>query len=163
VLVEFDSIASSARLWVYQIDRALRISEEEVLLKESSLFISSWTAHGSGLKAAVRIVAHRLLIISADESHSDVSGCSIDSKIVFLKEIQAKLGIDLFGRGEVLYFQNDDMKSMDLSDFRSKIEASKLSLDTYIVDTTIKYKGELENDFIIPVKDSWLMRILKVN
>jgi len=135
--------------------------EEEVLLKETSSFVDSWAAHGSGLKAGVRIVAHRLLVIAADESFTTVSGCSIDSQMTFLKEIQTRLGLNFFHRGDVFYFENDELKSMDLVDFRKSVSNGDISLETFIFDTTIQRKGQLEDQFLIPVKDSWLMRLIK--
>jgi len=162
LFVEFSSISDKARLWIYQINKELTSVEEEILLNETSKFIDSWAAHGSGLKAALRIVAHRLLIIAADESVTNVSGCSIDSKIVFLKEMQSKLGIDFFYRGDVFYFEKDELRSMDLGDFRKNIAKGDLSTETFIFDTTIKYKWQLEDQFLIPVKDSWLMKLINV-
>lgn len=162
MLVKFSSISDKARLWVYQIDKELNDIEEETLLSETSSFVEKWAAHGSGLKAGVRIVAHRLLIIAADESFTNVSGCSIDSQIGFLKEIQSRLGINLFHRGDIFYFQNDELKSMDLVDFRKSVSNGDLSIETFIFDTTIQHKWQLEDKFLIPVKDSWLMRLIKV-
>ncbi len=149
-------------MWVYQIDKDLSRAEEDVLLNETSTFLGTWAAHGSGLKAAVRIVAHRLLLISADESFTNVSGCSIDSQITFLKEIQSRLKINLFNRSDIFYFEGDELKVMDLVDFRKGVSEGNISLDTFIFDTTIQRKSQVENELLIAVKDSWLMRLIKV-
>lgn len=161
MFVDFSSISDKARIWIYQINKELTNVEEEILLNETARFIDTWTAHGSGLNASLRIVAHRLLIIAADESLTSVSGCSIDSKIVFLKEMQSKLGVDFFYRGDVFYFEKDVLRSMDLSEFKKSIGDGDLSAETFIFDTTIQYKWHLEDKFLIPVKDSWLMRLIK--
>jgi len=147
---------------VYQIDKELSRVEEDILLSETSAFLGTWAAHGSGLKAAVRIVEHRLLLISADESFTNVSGCSIDSQITFLKEIQSRLKINLFNRGDIFYFEGDELKVMDLVDFRKGVSEGNISLDTFIFDTTIQRKSQVENELLITVKDSWLMRLIKV-
>lgn len=162
MIVEFDLIAGDSRLWIYQINRVLRPDEEASLLNETMRFLEEWTAHGSKLSASAKIIDHRLLIIAADESHSGASGCSIDSQVAFLRDIQLKLNIDLFSRTNIYYLENDNLKSMDLNEFKSKISTGELSDETLFYNTTIHKKGQLNSDFIIPVKESWLMRMIGV-
>ena len=162
MVVEFDKIADDSRLWIYQIDRNLSSDEETKLLNETSVFLKEWTAHGSKLSAAVKIVDHRLLIIAADESHSGASGCSIDSQVAFLRDVQLKLNIDLFSRSNIFYVENNSFKSMDLNEFKHQISTGELSDETLFYNTTIHKKGQLEDSFIIPVKESWLMRMIGV-
>jgi hypothetical protein len=162
MLVDFENIGDDARLWIYQIDKNLTISEEEKLLSKTSEFLVNWTAHGSNLKAAVSIVAHRMLIIAADETFAGASGCSIDSKMAFLREIQMEMGIDLFSRNKLFYLENDILKIEDLNEFKNKLAQGEISDETFIYNTTIHKKGQMKDAFLIPVKNSWLMRLIEI-
>jgi hypothetical protein len=162
MVVEFDKLDDNSRLWIYQINRALTIDEEERLLQSTASFLTEWTAHGSKLAASAKIVGHRLLIIAADEAYAEASGCSIDSQVAFLREIQLKMNIDLFSRINIFYFEKDELRSMEINDFKSKIAAGELSDETLFYNTTIHKKEQLKDGFIIPVKDSWLMRMIGV-
>lgn len=162
MVVDFNSIANESRLWIYQIDRDLNEDEESKLLNETIDFLNEWTAHGSKLSAAVKIIDHRLLIIAADESNAGASGCSIDSQVAFLRNIQLALNIDLFSRNSIFYKENNSFKSIELNEFKNKISSGEISDDTLFYNTTIHKKDQLENGFIIPVKESWLMRVIVV-
>ena len=162
MIVTFDEIADDSRLWIYQINRELTEAEEGRLLNDTLDFLKEWTAHGSKLSASAKIVDHRLLIIAADESHSGASGCSIDSQVAFLREIQLKMDIDLFSRSNIYYLENNSFKSMDLNEFKNKVSTGELSDDTLFYNTTIHKKGQLQDGFLIPIKESWLMRMIGV-
>lgn len=162
MLVKFDEISDDSRLWIYQIDKELSQTENDELLHETISFLASWTAHGSNLKAAAKIEKHRLLLIAVDESSAGASGCSIDSKMAFLREIQLKMKIDLFSRSDIFYVEKSSFKSMDLNNFKNLISKGELSEETLIYNTTIHRKGQLKSDFLIPVKNSWLMKMISV-
>lgn len=158
--VDFDQIDSDSRIWIYQINRALSKEESDNLIEDTFAFLTQWSSHGDGLKASAKIVNGRLLIIAADEKHSGASGCSIDSKVAFLREVQLKMGIDLFSRENIFYIDNGELNTMDLNDFKRLVGNGDISLDTPIYNTTIHKKSQLEDSFLIPVKDSWMMRML---
>lgn len=162
MVVEFDNLSDDSRLWIYQIDRNLNEEEEKNLLDECMGFLDEWTAHGSKLAASAKIIDHRLLVIAADESYAGASGCSIDSQVAFLRDVQLKLGIDLFSRSTIYYLENASLQSMDINEFKSKIASGELSENTVFYNTTIHKKGQLKDSFIIPVKESWLMRMISV-
>jgi hypothetical protein len=162
MVVEFDELSDESRLWIYQINRDISIVEEEDLLNDVIQFLRDWTAHGSKLAASVKIIDHRILIIAADESYSNASGCSIDSQVAFLRELQLKLDIDLFSRNTIFYRDEEGFKTMDLNVFKHQIAIGQLSDETLFFNTTIHKKEQLKDGFIIPVKESWLMRMIGV-
>ena len=162
MVVEFDKLSDESRLWIYQINRELAREEEEKLIDACTRFLAEWTAHGSKLAASVKIFNHRLLVIAADESYAGASGCSIDSQVAFLRDIQLKLDIDLFSRSNIYYLENEQLKSMEINEFKHKIATEEMSDETLFFNTTIHKKEQLKEGFIIPVKESWLMRLIGV-
>lgn len=161
--VEFENIDGDSRIWIYQINKELTQSEADSLLNDTNIFLAQWSSHGDGLKASAKIVEGRLLIIAADEKDASASGCSIDSKVAFLRELQLKFGIDLFSRENIFYLIDGELNEMDLHEFKKQIANGQLSVDTLIYNTTIHTKSQLEDSFLIPVKESWMMRMLSLS
>lgn len=162
MLVEFDAIDDHSRLWIYQLSRSLSIVEEESFLNQTLNFLKDWAAHGSNLSASAKISDHRILVIAVDESRTGASGCSIDSQVVFLKRIEQSFAIDLFKRDSIFYKEDSFLKSMDINEFKNKVASGGLSENTLFYNTTINKKEQLKEGFLIPVKGSWLMRMIKV-
>lgn len=52
MIVDFQTLPETARIWIYQCNRSF--SEEEILdiSKKLQTFLEGWTAHGADLKAA---------------------------------------------------------------------------------------------------------------
>jgi len=55
MLVDFDSLSDTARVWIYQCNRALtegELSEIEADIKE---YLSGWVSHGSLIRSAFEL------------------------------------------------------------------------------------------------------------
>lgn len=157
MVVDFKNIADSSRLWVYQLNRELTALENDYLSKQSTNFLESWAAHGTGLIASYSIVENRFLFVAADESKANASGCSIDSLTHFLMDMQQQMDIDFFDRSSIIYQNDSQLKSMPFVEFRDKLASGDISSDTRMYNTVLKLKSQLKEQFLIPVKDSWLM------
>ena len=88
MIVDFDKIANDSRIWIFQANRIFLKPELEFLKKSISLFLNSWTAHGSQLNASFKINYNIFIIIALDEKDSTATGCSIDKLINFMKQIE---------------------------------------------------------------------------
>ena len=88
MLVPFQDLPANSRLWIYQSDR--KFSEDELLKLQEALnsFLNDWTAHGASLNAGFEIKYDRFIVIGLDQSASAASGCSIDSQVRFIQQIE---------------------------------------------------------------------------
>lgn len=157
MVVDFKDIADSSRLWVYQLNKELSDFESDFLSSQAKSFLESWAAHGTGLVAAYSISENRFLIIAADESSANASGCSIDSLTHFLKDMQQQMDLDFFDRSAIIYNAGGQLKSMPFVEFKDKLSSGEISSDTPMYNTVLQQKGQLKEQFVIPAKDSWLM------
>ncbi len=46
MLVNFDTLPETARIWIYQCNRSFSDSELEEISKKISVFLEEWAAHG---------------------------------------------------------------------------------------------------------------------
>ncbi|UPT69069.1 MAG: hypothetical protein M0D57_10815 [Sphingobacteriales bacterium JAD_PAG50586_3] len=73
------------RVWIYQADRLLTDSEQQMLAEASAQFVAQWSAHGTPLTAAAQVLNGYFLVLGVDEAQAQASGCSIDKSVNFVK------------------------------------------------------------------------------
>ena len=153
--------ASDSRVWVYQASRLFSMQEAlriEPILEE---FVSQWKAHGDPVKGFATLFFGRFIILIADETHTGVSGCSTDSSVRMIKSIESAFGVSLFDRQQLAFIRNEKIEPIPMSQFDYAIEHGIITTDTLFFNNVVLNKSELENKWIIPVKNSWLARRLK--
>ena len=84
MLVEFETLPDTSRVWVYQASRSFNSDELTELQEAFNNFITDWTAHGQDLKAGYEMRYNRFIILALDQSVTSASGCSIDTSVHFI-------------------------------------------------------------------------------
>ena len=62
MLVEFNSLPDTSRVWIYQANRSFTEGELQEISTDLDEFLSQWTAHGEGLKCGYEIRYRRLVV-----------------------------------------------------------------------------------------------------
>ena len=160
MLVPFETLPDSSRVWIYQSSRSF--TEEEVLELEQSLqqFITQWTAHGSELKASFEIRYRRFIVIGLDQKVNAASGCSIDASVHFIQQLEKKYDVDLLDKMNVSYKQGDFIADKQLSDFRKMAKDRAVSPKTIVFNNLVNNKAEYLSDWEVPASESWHKRFL---
>src|SRR5215204_1341433 len=155
------NFSKESRVWVYQGSRLLTLSEVldgEELIKD---FCREWTSHGADVEAYGNIFFGQFLVLMADETKAGVSGCSTDSSVRFVKELEKKFNVDFFNRSNLAFIIKDKIQLLPLNQLAYAYENNFLTADTLYFNNTVLNKEQLEGKWIIPVKDSWLASRLK--
>jgi len=160
MLVSFNTLPATSRIWIYQSSRALTDAEVTQCLEVTSNFIHNWTAHQAGLKGGVEILFNHFVIIGVDENYNDASGCSIDKKVNFIKQLGTELQIDFFNRMQIAYLDNENVKLAGMHDFASRIKSGELSDDTIMFNNLVTTLNELQLNWKIPVRNSWMQQMV---
>jgi hypothetical protein len=158
MFVEFDTLPGEARIWIYQAERALTSGEQDVVLATGRHFIDQWASHGAPLTASIKIFKAYFVVIGVDDRMLP-SGCSIDASAEFMRELGSKLNLDFFGRTNIPVFSQDQITLVPLSEIKHQVKNGQISQDTMLVNTLVQNKRGLE-DWIVPLKSSWLSRYL---
>jgi hypothetical protein len=143
-------------VWIYQSDRSFTDQEQieiDDLLKQ---FTNSWTSHGAKVKGFGKLFFNQFVILMADETASGVSGCSTDSSVRLIKEIENKYDVDLFNRQNLAFFTRGNIIQIPLSKLNEAISNNLINLETYYFNNVVLSKKELEEKWIVPLKNSWL-------
>jgi hypothetical protein len=102
------------KVWLYQTNKPIVGALAETLLNHLNQFSAQWKAHGKSLDAKFWFHNPYLLICEVDESLWGASGCSIDSKVRFLKELGEKFDIDFFVRMKtIVHLENGQFEQLD--------------------------------------------------
>jgi len=155
------SFHPGSKVWIYQANRIFSMSEAleiEDLLKE---FTGQWKSHGTPVKGAGYLFFGQFIILMADERATGISGCSTDSSVRLIKDIEEKFGINMFERTTLAFVIKDKSDSyrlqlLPLSQLQYAIDNGFINGDTLYFNNLVQTKDELEKEWIIPVKDSWL-------
>ena len=126
-----------SRVWVYQSSRLFSLNEAfevEDILKQ---FTGSWLSH---------------------ETASGVSGCSTDTSVRLIKDIEQRFDVTLFDRLSLAFIVKDKVELLPLSQLPYAAENGFVNGDTLYFNNLVQTKAELESNWIIPVKNSWLAR-----
>ena len=152
------SFPPHSRVWIYQCNRLFSLSEAfdvENILKQ---FTGSWLSHGTPVKGAAYLFFGQFIVLMADETASGVSGCSTDTSVRLIKEIELRFGVTLFDRLSLAFVVKDKVELLPLSQLPYAVENGFINGDTLFFNNVVQTKEELENSWIIPVKESWLAK-----
>jgi hypothetical protein len=147
-----------SRVWVYQCSRLFSLGEAfevEDILKQ---FTGSWLSHGTPVKGAAWLFFGQFIVLMADETASGVSGCSTDTSVRLIKDIEQRFGVTLFDRLSLAFVVKDKVELLPLSQLPYAAENGFIKGDTLYFNNLVQTKQELETNWIIPVKNSWLAK-----
>lgn len=150
---EFDD---NSRVWVYQANRQFSVNEAVQIEEQLEAFTGQWKSHGSKLKAFANLFFGQFIVIMVDESEVGIGGCSTDTSMRFVKNLEQDYNVEFFDRQLLAFIVKGKVKLIPLSILNSSIECDEVTANTLYFNNTILTKKQLLTNWIIPVKDSWL-------
>ncbi|WP_341221815.1 ABC transporter ATPase [Polaribacter atrinae] len=160
MFTEYKNLPNNSRVWIYQADREFTENEINFISEKAEDFINQWTRHGDDLKGSFTIKYNQFLVLAVDESFNNVSGCSIDSSVRFIKELENELQLDLMDKMNVTFKDNDNINLVKLFDFQKFAKEQKVTAETIVFNNMVDTKEDFESNWEIPAKDSWHKRFL---
>ncbi|MEO5563056.1 MAG: hypothetical protein ABIR18_06460, partial [Chitinophagaceae bacterium] len=140
---------ATSRVWVYQANRVFSLSEAleiEELLKD---FMGKWKSHGTPVKNEGHLFFGQFVVLIADETASGVSGCSTDSSVRLIKDIEQKFGVNMFDRTALAFLVKDKIQLIPLAQLQYAFDNQFINGDTLYFNNLVQTKQELEDQWII--------------
>jgi len=150
------SFPAGSRIWIYQSGRIFTIPEALELEEILNDFVKEWLSHGTPVKGFAGVFFGQFIILMADETETGVGGCSTDSSVRVIKSIETKFRVHLFDRQSLAFVVKDKVQLLPYTQLAYAVENGFIGPDTLYFNNTVQTKSELENYWIIPVKNSWL-------
>jgi len=158
MLVNFDSLNDTSRIWVYQSSREFSDNEVSEIRVKVEEFIGNWKRHGEDLKASYKIKYNQFIILAVDENFNEVSGCSIDASTHLIKQIENLYRVELLNKMNVAFKDGENINSVGLADFQRYVNEQKVTTKTIVFNNLVCSKKELETTWEVPADQSWHSR-----
>lgn len=160
MLVPFENLPDSSRVWIYQANRSFTNEELEEIQSRLDQFVTQWTAHGADLKAGYLIKYKRFIILALDQQINAATGCSIDASVHFIQQLEKEFNVDLLDKMNVSYKQGEFIAYKSLTDFRKMAKQKAVSPKTIVFNNLVNNKAEFLSDWEVPASESWHKRFL---
>jgi hypothetical protein len=147
-----------SRVWIYQSNRLFSLGEALQIEEMLKQFTQSWHSHGAPVKGEAYLFFGQFVVILADETATGVSGCSTDSSFRLIKDIEKTFGVNMFERTSLAFIIKEKVQLLPMSQLQYAIDNGFISANTLYFNNIVLTKKELENNWIIPAKDSWLTK-----
>ncbi len=151
-----EAFAPQSRVWIYQSSRQFMLSEALDLEVKLEAFANEWRSHGAEVSAYANLFFGQFIVLMADETRTGVSGCSTDSSVRFVKQLGDEYQVDFFNRTNLAFFVKDKIQMLPMSQLSYALENNFIGADSLYFNNLVQTRHELENNWIIPVKNSWL-------
>lgn len=150
------SFSPDSRVWIYQASRLFTMGEALEIEKMLNQFASQWKSHGVPVKGAAYLFFGQFIVLMADESATGVSGCSTDSSVRLVKEVEQRFGVNMFDRINLAFIVKDKVQLLPLNQLQYAFDNGFIDGNTLYFNNLVQTKAELEDQWIVPVKNSWL-------
>lgn len=155
--------SDGSRVWIYQANRIFTLSEALDIEQMLEAFTEGWKSHGADVKGFATLFFGQFIILMADETATGVSGCSTDSSVRLIRQIEERFKVSLFDRQMLAFLRNDKIELLPLGQFEYAVERGFINGDTVYFNNTVLTKKALLEQWMIPLKESWLARRMKVS
>lgn len=155
-----EAFHADSRVWIYQASRIFSLQEALETEELLNQFAAQWQSHGVRVKGAAYLFFGQFIVLIADETATGVSGCSTDSSVRLVKDIEQRFDVNMFDRTTLAFVVKEKIQLLPLAQLQYAVDNGFISTDTLYFNNLVQTKEELESKWIIPVKDSWLTRKL---
>lgn len=159
-MTTYKDLPETSRVWVYQSNRAFTDVEVAEIQQLSYAFSQQWVSHSRELKAFGGVLKNRFIVLLVDESQAGASGCSIDSSVRFIKEIEQKYNVNMFDRLLFTYKDGEQIAAARREDFAALYAEGKINDETLVFNNLVNTKKDLQEKWVVPLKESWHKRMV---
>ena len=159
MMVNFNSLNKNSRVWIFQSINSIEQHTIESIKEKLKLFLNEWKSHQNDFESSFEIRYNTFIIIAADESNM-VSGCSIDSLINFIRDLENSYKLQLLDKMHVKFIENKSINTMHLNEFKSMCKNLELNQNLIVFNNLVKNIYELETNWEVDIKNSWHKRFI---
>lgn len=159
-----DHFHPSSRVWIYQSNRLFTISEALQIEELLQQFLSDWKTHGEPVKGYANLLFGQFLVFMADITiGGGVSGCSTDSSVRVVKQIESLFKVDLFNRQNLAFVIRDKVQVLPLQQLQYAVDNGFITPDTLYFNNLVASRQELLDQWLTPVRSSWIAQKIKTD
>ncbi len=142
------------RLWIYSSMKKLSEEQEREISRVVTAFIDQWDAHGAKLDAEFKIFDHHFLVFFINEATAQASGCSIDSSVSLIREIESKYNFGLLDRMQVAFLENEGVVMRHYDDLKELYGQGVIGDESKVFNLLLQEGRNFESEWLIPFSKS---------
>ncbi|HEY0976909.1 MAG TPA: hypothetical protein VGE21_05520 [Flavobacteriales bacterium] len=155
-----DGVPAHARVWVYKSADAFTPQQRDAIDAAGRRFVATWSSHNVPLDAWAGTLLDHFLVIAVDQEQAAASGCGIDKSVRFVQDLERGMGLQLTDRMVVIYERDGVLHSTRVQDVPRLLQGGELTEHTTVFNDLVATKGDLDRNFRVHLKDSWMARFL---
>lgn len=161
MLIPYHQLPENAKIWIYQSSRNFNVEEVAELSIEIENFVEAWQSHQIPVYGFGSLYYRRFIVLFADEDKVNVSGCSIDSSVKFIKEMEQKYQVNFFDRMKICYkIQEQMVGSFSMLEIENYLAQEKIKKDTIVFNNLVQTKIEFEQKWEVSIENSLFSKYL---
>lgn len=160
MLVDFAKLPNDSKIWIYQSSRKFYPDEIKEITQKIEEFLTSWNDDGAEIITSYQLKYNRFIIIAVDQTLEQLSVSSIDESVMFILSLQTSYEVELLDKLNVSFKQGEYVQYKELKEFQKLVKKKAVSAKTIVFNNLINTKEELENNWEIPITESWHNRFL---
>jgi thiosulfate sulfurtransferase len=155
-------LPETARVWIYGAEEALTVTQCQALKAHMEGFLAEWNSHQQKVMPGWQLVHDQFVIISADETTMNISGCSIDSMFHALEAFNRASGLKFASSGNQVFYRDNTgvVCCVDRPTFGKLAKQGAVTEETIVFNNVIQTVGEfVALRWEVPMRDSWHMEV----
>ncbi|MDE3236030.1 MAG: hypothetical protein KGO81_08765 [Bacteroidota bacterium] len=155
-----EDLHPASKAWVYQCNRLLGVAEALLLEEKLNEFVANWESHGSAVKGYANLLFGQFVVFIADDSNDRICGRAIDAVARFVQELNETFSVNFLDRQSLAFIVKDKVQVLPLQQLNYAVENGFIQADTLYFNNLVTTKEQFLNEWLVPVKKSWLARRL---
>jgi len=131
---------ATSKVWIYQSSRLFSLGEALQIEDLLNDFVQRWNSHGVPVKGYANLLFGQFVVIIADETATGVSGCSTDSSIRVIKQIEQQFGVNMFDRQTLAFVVKDKVQLLPLAQANYAVTNGFINSELFISITSLQQK-----------------------
>jgi hypothetical protein len=148
--------APQSRVWIYQSSRAFTPAETVGINEVLRQFTANWQSHGAPVKGFATVLYDHFILIMADEAETGVSGCSTDSSVRIIRQLEEQYNTNLFNRQLLAFYTNEGITLVPLPQLKTALAEGRITETSLYFNNLADTKATLLSNWLMPLNESWL-------
>jgi hypothetical protein len=161
MIVDYNALPGTAKVWVYPSNRKFYDTEIEGIHEKIKTFLERWKSDDENFQVSYQFLYNRFIVFFADDSTTPLEIADIDASVQFILQLQQEHKVDLLDKMNVCFKQGEYVQYKDLKDFKKLLKNKAVTGKSIVFDNLITTKEEFDAYWEGPISDSWYGRFVK--
>ena len=151
-----EDFSDNSKVWIFQSNRPFQEKEVNEINEQLEQFYVQWETHGQPVKGWAQLLFGQFVVVMADETASQVSGCSTDGMTRIIKSLEKQYVVNFFDRMTITFLRNNKAEMLPFQQVQYALDKAIITKDTLIFNNIATTKKQLLESWLVPIEKSWL-------